>query len=153
MSITQTKFAIGPDVARLESSIAALIAIGFQPVGDVVQLNGQFHQRMDKSDATQVDASGDGAIAVQNGTVVISKGSAAALTLGAPTAAQAGTRIRITSATAFAHVVTTAALLFDGAETTGDDTATFAAFPGASIELEAVNQRWNVVNAKAVTVA
>lgn len=153
MSITESKFAVGPDAARLEASIATMIAAGYQPAGQIAQLGGQLVQRMDKVDDAQVIASGDSAIAVQSGTVVITKGSAAALSLAAPTAEQGGTRIRITSATAFAHVVTATGLLFDGAEATGDDTATFAAFPGATIDLEAVNQKWNVVNAKAVTVA
>lgn len=153
MSITASKFAAGPDAVRLESTIAALIAQGFQPAGDVVQLGGLLVQRMDKSDSAQVIASGDGAIAIKTGTVVITKGTAAALTLAAPAESQNGVRLRITSATAAAHVVTATGLLFDGAEATGDDTATFAAFPGATVELEAVNQKWNVVNAKAVTVA
>lgn len=153
MSITQTKFAVGPDVARLESSISAMIASGYQPVGEPLQMNGLIHQRMDKTDGTQTEISADGAIAVMSGTVVITKGSAGAYTLAAPTAAQAGTRIRIISATAYAHVITATNLIDDGVTGGAKDTATFAAFAGAAIELEAVNLKWAVVSKNVVTIA
>jgi hypothetical protein len=153
MSVTETKYAIAPQFPALESAVAALIALGFQPVGDVAHAGGMLTQRMDKSDAGQTEYDADGAIAVKNGTAVLTKGSAGAYTLAAPTAEQAGTRLRITNQTAFAHVVTSTGNLFDGAEATGDNTATFGAFPGSTIELEAVNERWNVVSVVAVTVA
>jgi len=153
MSITVTAYAVGTDIANLEANIAVKIAAGYQPVGEMSRVDNLLVQRCDKTDGAQVEYLTDGAIAIRNGTAVLTKGSAGAYTLAAPTAAQAGTRLRITSQTAFAHVVTATGLLFDGAEATGDDTATFAAFPGATVELEATNLKWNVVNAKAVTVA
>jgi hypothetical protein len=97
-------------------------------------------------------AAGDGAITITPGTVKITKGSAAALTLAAPTAAQEGTFLTITSQTAFAHVVTATSLLGDGVSGSPHTTATFAAFIGATITLEAINLIWNVVSLKGVTV-
>lgn len=96
-------------------------------------------------------ASGDGAISVKTGTVVITKGSAAALTLAAPTAGtDDGKILRVVSATAFAHVVTTPANnILDGTSST-KDTATFAAHAGASIVLEAYNGNWSLLSLNAV---
>ena len=153
MSITETKYAVAPDVGRLQSAIAAMIATGYQPSGDPVLLNGLFMQRMDKSSGTQTEYLTDGAIAVKNGTAVLTKGSAGAYTLAAPTAAQAGTRLRVISRTAFAHVITATNLIDDGVTGGAKDTATFAAFAGAAIELEAVNLKWAVVGKNVVTVA
>lgn len=98
------------------------------------------------------DYAGDGAITIQPGVASISKGSAAAMTLAAPTAAQAGTFITITSRTAFAHVVTATSLVGDGVSGSPHTTMTFAAFIGASIMLVACNLIWNEVAAKGVTV-
>lgn len=96
---------------------------------------------------------GDGAITIATGRVVMTKGSAAAITIAAPTAAQAGTRISITSNSDFAHVVTfTGGTLLDG--TTGaNTTATFAAFKGASATVVAVGTTWLVESLNAVTIA
>jgi hypothetical protein len=99
-------------------------------------------------------ASADGAIAVAAGEVVITKsGSAAALTLAAPTAAMDYQRLVISSATAFAHVVTATDLLEDGITGGAKDTATFGAFAGASLELMAYNLKWLVLNKNVVTIA
>lgn len=87
--------------------------------------------------------SADGAIPIVNGTYVITKGSAAALTLAAPTAAQAGTELIITSRTAFAHVITATGLLNTGSANV--NVATYAAFAGASVTLVADNLKWNVI--------
>ena len=87
------------------------------------------------------------------GLVVLTKGSAAAMTLAAPTAAQAGTRLRILNGTAFAHVITATNLLDDGVTGGAKDTATFGAFVGAAIELEAYNLKWIVVSKNVVTIA
>jgi hypothetical protein len=153
MSITATQYAIGADIGTLQTAVAAKIAAGYQPVGDPFEYKSYIVQRMDLVDGVQTEASGDGAIAIASGTVVITKGSAAALTLAAPTAAQAGTRLRIISQTAFAHVITATNLIDDGVTGGAKDTATFAAFAGAAIELEAVNQKWAVVSKNVVTVA
>lgn len=94
---------------------------------------------------------GDGAITITPGTVVLSKGSAAAITLAAP-ASQDGTKITVTSTTAFAHVITfPATTLFNG--TTGaKTTATFAAFKGASVVFIAIGTSWLVEAVNNVTI-
>lgn len=81
---------------------------------------------------------------------VITKGSAAALTLAAPTATtDDGLQIVITSASAFAHVLTATNLLQTGAAT--DDVATTAAFAGASLTLMAYQAKWYVISQNAIT--
>lgn len=79
----------------------------------------------------------------------LTKGSAAALTLAAPTAAEEGQEIFITSTTAAAHVLTATGLLQGGAA--GHNTATFAAQIGASIVLVAQNLLWVVKSAVGIT--
>jgi hypothetical protein len=99
------------------------------------------------------ELSADGAIPIVSGTYSITKGSAAALTLAAPSAAQEGTRLAIHSETDFAHVITATGLINDGATGGAKDTATFAAFAGASIVLVAINLKWSVEALNVVTVA
>jgi hypothetical protein len=84
----------------------------------------------------------DGAIAIAPGTVFLTKGSAGAYTLAAPTAAQEGTLMTFISKSAFAHVLTATNLLDDGVTGGAKDTATFAAFVGASMVLRATNLKW-----------
>lgn len=97
--------------------------------------------------------SGDGAITISPGTVKLTKGSAAAITLAAPTAAQEGTTIVVTAGSAFAHVITATGLLEDGVTGGAKNTATFGAFVGATITLAAINLKWHVVSKNVVTVA
>jgi len=95
---------------------------------------------------------GDGAITIASGVVKLTKGSAAAITIVAPSS-QDGTCITITSHSDFAHVVTfTGGTLLDG--TTGaNTTATFAAFKGASITVIASGNEWLVESINQVTCA
>lgn len=153
MTITVTAYAVGTDIAGLETNIAAKIAAGYQPVGEMSRVDALLVQRCDKTEGGQTEYLTDGAIAIANGTALLTKGSAGAYTLAAPTAAQAGTRLRIISQTAFAHVITATNLIDDGVTGGAKDTATFAAFAGAAIELEAVNLKWAVVGKNVVTVA
>lgn len=96
-------------------------------------------------------ASADGAISIAPSLVVITKGSAAALTLAAP-ASQNGTRITVISTTDFAHVITVTGGLWDG--TAGANvTATFAAVKGAACTLIAYGTAWYVESLNAVTPA
>jgi hypothetical protein len=92
--------------------------------------------------------SGDGAIPVTIDTgYLLTKGSAAAITIAAPGNKNIGRRIRITTGSDFAHVVTfTGSTLRDG--TTGAKiTWTAAAFAGSSIEIYAVSATvWNVLS-------
>jgi len=78
-------------------------------------------------------------------TYTLTKGSAAAIILKAPTTAQSGTVIVITSGSAFAHVVTATGLLQDGVTGGAKSTITFGAFVGASITLVASQKKWNVL--------
>jgi hypothetical protein len=80
----------------------------------------------------------DGAITIATGIAKLTKGSIAAMTLAAPTVAQEGTELTITSASAFAHVVTATGAIQNGVTGGAKTTITFAAFIGASITLLAV---------------
>jgi hypothetical protein len=93
----------------------------------------------------------DGAIAVTGGTHLIAKTSAAAMTIAAPTAADAGLRLTIQANTDFAHVITfTGSTLLDG--TTGANlTVTLTAFKGSCIVIEAVGTKWHLVSSSNVT--
>ena len=97
--------------------------------------------------------SADGAIDPHTpGRYIITKGSAAALTLGAPTAGtEDGLEIEISSSTAFAHVLTATGLLQDGAGHA--NTATCAAQTGCSFCLTAYNGKWMVASYAGVTFA
>ncbi len=95
----------------------------------------------------------DGAIDAHTAAAyVITKGSAAALTLAAPTVTTDDfLTIVITSNTAFAHVITATGLLQTGAATV--NTATTSAFAGSSLTLMAYQGKWNVVSQNTVTFA
>lgn len=82
----------------------------------------------------------------------ITKATAAAITLVAPSKAQDGLVLTFTSLTAAAHVITATTLLGDGASGSPHTTATFAAFIGASLSLQAQNGIWNVIGNVAVTI-
>jgi hypothetical protein len=76
---------------------------------------------------------GDAAITLVSQVALLTKGSAAAMTIAAPGAAGVGARITITAGSNFAHVITfTGGTLGDG--TTGlNTTVTMTAFIGSSI--------------------
>ena len=99
---------------------------------------------------TVTEYDGDGAIAIATGIVALISADAGAYTLAAPSAAQAGTMLIITSKTAAAHVITAANLINDGVGPLLD-TITFDAQPGASIILVAYNLLWYVVSQNATT--
>ena len=89
---------------------------------------------------------GDGTISVAPGVIVLTKGSAAAIVLPAPTAAQAGTLITITNGSAFAHVITGTDLIHDGVTGGAKDKITLGAYIGASATLLAYNELWHVIS-------
>jgi hypothetical protein len=95
----------------------------------------------------------DGAITVASQRAVISKTSAAAMTLAAPTAAQAGLTIVLTSGTAFAHVVTATGLIDDGVTGGAKNTITLGAFVGATATIYAYNLHWVLQSKTVATVA
>lgn len=78
------------------------------------------------------------------GFYVIKTGSANAMTLAAPTAAQEGNVIQIWSDTLFAHTLTATSLLANG--TALKTTATFPAFRGAGLTLRACNLVYHVMS-------
>jgi hypothetical protein len=106
-------------------------------------------------DPTQLVATvytADGALSKNSGLKVLSKTSAIAATLAAPTAAEEGQQLIITNGTAFAHVVTATSLIHDGVTGGAKSTMTFGAFLGASIHLIAYNLLWHVVAKNVCTI-
>lgn len=95
----------------------------------------------------------DGAIAIVDGTAIISKTSAAAMTLAAPTALQNGIVLRIAAGTAYAHVITATGLIDDGITGGAKNSATLGAFVGACVTLMAYNLHWILVSKTVATVA
>lgn len=97
----------------------------------------------------QVTLGQDGAIALptKNTNVVITKASACLFTLAAPSKAQDGLRLTITSATGAAHVLTATSLLENGLSGSPFTTGTWAAFIGGTLSLVAINSVWNLVGA------
>jgi hypothetical protein len=92
-------------------------------------------------------------VPIQNTTAILNKATAlTSTTLAAPSVASNGVRLTLTSATAAAHVLTATSLLADGASGSPHTTATYAAFKGASLVLEACNGLWNVVGNVGVTI-
>jgi hypothetical protein len=72
---------------------------------------------------------------------VVTKGSAAALTLASPGKGIDGVRVTVVGLTDFAHVVTTAAASLDGTSA-GSAVFTSAAFAGSSVTLLALKGVW-----------
>lgn len=97
-------------------------------------------------------AADDGAISIKSGIVVITKGTAAALTLAAPTAGDDdGKVLIIDSTTAAAHTVTVAGGLRGAG--TGADVGTFGAAIGNGVTLYAYNGSWYPIRNTNVTFA
>lgn len=94
------------------------------------------------------------ALSVSSGRYMVTKASAAALTLAAPTAGSMdGMVITIISSTAAAHTLTATSLLENGASGSPYTTATFGAYIGASITLQAYNGVWMVISNSNVTLS
>jgi hypothetical protein len=88
--------------------------------------------------------SGDGAITIKTGVVILTKGSAAAITLAAPTATtDDGKILYIIAGSAQAHVVT----VTGAAGGSGQDVGTFGGAINDSTVLVAYNGVWYVVGA------
>lgn len=81
--------------------------------------------------------------------ITLNKASAAAMTLAAPSKAQDGIMVTISSNTAAAHTVTYTAGF--NADTTSSDVATFAATKGNAFTIMAMGGRWGMVSASGVT--
>lgn len=131
MNVFDTASKIAADL-RLETSIPPYAVCA----SALIDKNGN-----NISNKTQA-AAVDGPITVKRGTVYITKGSAAALTLAAPTpGVDDDARLAIISTTAFAHTVTQTTPGFN-AGSTASDIATFGTAIGNSIELKAYNGVW-----------
>lgn len=81
--------------------------------------------------------------------IVLNKAGVAAMTLAAPSKAQDGLVLNITSNTAQAHTVTATSLLSTGSANVS--VATFAAQKGAGFTIMAVNGLWNVLSQIGIT--
>lgn len=96
--------------------------------------------------------SGDGAVAVAPGATALTKASAAAITIAAPTVTtHDGYMVRIYSETAQAHVITCSTDGFNSKGSSG--TITFSAAKGNAVLLIARNGHWWVVSNIGGTVA
>jgi hypothetical protein len=104
-------------------------------------------------DPTLISVGADATIdsPVDNSTYIITKATAAAITLNAPSKAQDGLILTFLSATAQAHTVTYTAGFYG--DTTSSDVATFAAKVGASMTIIARGGTWGVYALANVTLA
>lgn len=95
---------------------------------------------------------GDGAISIKEGYVVLSKGSAGAITIADPIATtDDGKIIRVIAISAQAHVITAATSGFNAKGSSG--TATFGAALGNTVVLLAYQGDWYVIGNINITVA
>jgi len=79
----------------------------------------------------------------------LTKATALAIVLVAPSKGQDGLTLVFTNDTTAAHVLTATTLINDGVTGGAKTTATFAAFPGSALTLQAQNGLWNVISAVA----
>lgn len=98
-----------------------------------------------RDDVAQVSYGADGAIAVptRNTRVILTKATAAAMTLADPTNLPDGIELDIQSATAAAHTVTLTAGAYGN--TTGSDVMTFVAGIGPGFKLRSIKGKWGAV--------
>lgn len=99
-----------------------------------------------------VVASANGAITIAPSTVVITKATSCALTLGTPTTTQNGTVIRIVAATAAAHTVTATTIGFNAGDA-AKDVATFGGAIGDGMTVLAYGGEWLVLDSTNITLA
>lgn len=128
----------------LDAKGTGTLTLNGTATGDVIIGNGRVTPQV-------TVITGDGAITIESGVVVLTKGSAAAITLAAPSS-QNGTTITITSTTDFAHVVTVTGGMWDGTATT-NTTVTFPVVAGAAVTLMAYGTDWYVINNQGTTIA
>jgi hypothetical protein len=136
-----------------ELSSAELSAI--EAVNPAIQAAGFATKMRALQNPTITAYASDGAISFANpyNIATLTKGSAGAYTLAAPSSSQEGYRLLILCQSAYAHVVTATNLLDDGVTGGAKDTATMAAFVGASLDLIAINSKWHVVGKNVCTIA
>lgn len=128
------------NVAEIENA-AGTVVFSVDPAGAVAGTS-----------PTEV-ASADAAISLKAGVVVITKGTAAALTLAAPTTGtDDGKVLTIVSTTAAAHTVTNSSPGFNGGGAS-EDVATYGAAKGNAMTVVAYGATWYAVNLTGVTLA
>ena len=132
------------------------ITIGDADFGDIGVTLQKIVDQINSKNLTLL--SGDGAIPPHAAAeFIITKATAAALTLAAPTSGafsasgDDGKTINVSSNTAAAHVITATGLLLTGSASV--NTATFAAQKGASLSLMAYGGKWIVRSSTGVTFA
>lgn len=102
--------------------------------------------------STDTTITGDGAIDITLGDLfLLTKGSAAAITLADPVAADNGRTICIRSGSAFAHTITLAGGI--GGNGSTDDVITFTNRAAASVTLKVINAKWWVVGSYLAAIA
>ncbi len=138
------------------NGVASSVSISTDAIAETTAANGVAVDGLTIKDgglgAVQA-ITGDGAITIANyATVFLSKGSAAAITLAAPTAGtQDRFEITIIAASAQAHVVTCSTVGFNAKGSSG--TLTFTAAIGNSVVLVAYNGNWYTKAVRNVTAA
>lgn len=131
---------------------AAMLAVQAKVGADASTVAASLDYKVRRKVATVYAA--DGAVSKDPALLhVLTKTSAGAYTLAAPTAAQEGMILYIAAGTAFAHVVTATGLLDDGVTGGSKNAATFGAFVGSSLTLIAYNLKWIVLGKNVVTIA
>lgn len=147
-----------PAPASIAAGALALINSVLGKIAAYVNSSGQLICRYGGSVPKIVtDVSADGAITIQHGNVLITKGTAAALTLASPTAGLVangghdGIEISFVSSTAAAHTITCTAGF--GGGTTARDVATFGGAIQDGMRIFAYNGVWYVKDTRNVTLA
>jgi hypothetical protein len=92
---------------------------------------------------------GDGAITLESGVVLLTKASAGAITIAVPD--HDGQHLYVVAGSAQAHVITQATDGFNAKGSSG--TATFTAALGNTVELVSLNGHWWAVTKTGVTIA
>lgn len=116
-------------------------------------MSGTYNLKRNVADSLDINgiielASADGAITIPDRgrkSVMITKGSAAALTLGTPSTAQNGVEINIIATTAFAHTITAATIGFNDNGASAD-VCTFSAAKGNRLCVMAYAGDWWVLD-------
>lgn len=122
---------------------AAITQSGNQAITGTLTVTGEIVANGGVQRPIQV-ISGDGAITIKDGTVFLTKGSAGAITLAAPTAVtDDGCMLTIIAASAQAHVVT----VTGAAGGSGQDVGTFGGAINDSTTLIARNALWYIAGA------
>lgn len=120
----------------------------------------KYHSKQIDLPARQSLVTGDLTVTVTReglySTYILTKGGAAAITLGAPVAGKPeaggmdGFQIKFIAGSAYAHVVTNASPGFNGGGSS-KDVATFGGALGDHLSLEAYNGAWYIISTTSIT--